>query len=455
MKQNRQAALTGLLFASYLFGLPVAQAQTLPANPNPAPTAPTESNRLSGTTWELAFWEGSGAPNLIHRDTEVTAEFMGDRIAGSASCNRYTSTFSTEGDRFAVDAAIATTQMACTSRINRQEQMFLDALQNAETYEISHRGELEIIYQGPRGTGILIFQPTEQTMSLNGTAWTLDTWEGASAPDQFVPGTTMTAEFNGNGLSGSASCNRYMSQFALDGNQLTIGAIATTRMACQRDILQQENQFVAALEQTQSYRITPAGKLEIAYGTGSNAGVLTFTPRDFGSRPDVERVIYVDAQTASCWGVAPRQCLRIRENPSDPWMVLYTPIDGFDYEPGYSYRLRIAERTIANPPADGSSRQLVLLEVLEQTNASNPQPPTNPDRQAQLTASDPNTWITVRSQPTVQSSVVEYGRSGDTVTILEQTRGDDGYFWYKVQLANAAIQGWVRGDLVRVPGAAG
>jgi hypothetical protein len=233
-----------------------------------------------------------------------------------------------------------------------------------------------------------------------------------------------------------------------------------TRMACQTSIMTQETRFVTALEQAQSYRITPDGKLEITYGTGSNAGVLTFASRNFGSQPDVERVIYVDSQTASCWGISRGECLRIRENTSDPWTVLYTPIEGFNYEAGYRYRLRVAERAIANPPADGSSRQLVLVEVLEQVAANtpgqpNPGQPTNPDRQALLTATDPNAWITVRSQPTVQSSVVDYGRVGDTVSVLEQTRGDDGYFWYKVQLVNSTTSGWVRGDLLRVPGAAG
>jgi hypothetical protein len=49
----------------------------------------------------------------------------------------------------------------------------------------------------------------------------------------------------------------------------------------------------------------------------------------------------------------------------DDWTLLYQGIKGFKYEKGYVYRLRVREEIIANPPADGSSREWVLVDVLE------------------------------------------------------------------------------------------
>jgi hypothetical protein len=49
----------------------------------------------------------------------------------------------------------------------------------------------------------------------------------------------------------------------------------------------------------------------------------------------------------------------------DDWTLLYQGIKGFKHEQGYVYRLRVREEIIANPPADGSSREWVLVDVIE------------------------------------------------------------------------------------------
>ena len=43
----------------------------------------------------------------------------------------------------------------------------------------------------------------------------------------------------------------------------------------------------------------------------------------------------------------------------------YGAIEGFEPEPGISYRLRIKEFEVANPPADGSSKRWVLDMIVE------------------------------------------------------------------------------------------
>jgi hypothetical protein len=57
------------------------------------------------------------------------------------------------------------------------------------------------------------------------------------------------------------------------------------------------------------------------------------------------------------------ECLLVREDPNADWRNFYDAIEGFTYEPGYSYKLLVDVRDIPNPPADGSSRayRLVLL----------------------------------------------------------------------------------------------
>jgi hypothetical protein len=64
-----------------------------------------------------------------------------------------------------------------------------------------------------------------------------------------------------------------------------------------------------------------------------------------------------------CMGVGPQFCLLVRSEPGAEYGLFYDWIEGFDYEPGYRYRLRVAQTKVEDPPADGSSFAYRLLRV--------------------------------------------------------------------------------------------
>jgi heat shock protein HslJ len=80
-----------------------------------------------------------------------------------------------------------------------------------------------------------------------------------------------------------------------------------------------------------------------------------------------EKTVYVGPSQVDCVGVAPQKCLLIKEKPGDDWTLYYDQIEGFDYEPGYEYELRIVEEEIEDPPADASSIRWTLVEVVSKT----------------------------------------------------------------------------------------
>ena len=80
-------------------------------------------------------------------------------------------------------------------------------------------------------------------------------------------------------------------------------------------------------------------------------------------------VLFVAPFQRECQGMVRMQCMLVKERPQDDWQNFYDAIEGFQYEPGFSYRLRVLRRPVANPPADGSSVSWHLLEVLEKTRA--------------------------------------------------------------------------------------
>ena len=71
-----------------------------------------------------------------------------------------------------------------------------------------------------------------------------------------------------------------------------------------------------------------------------------------------------------CTGAGPQLCLQVRESSSDPWGLFYGTIIGFDYEPGYLYEIRVMEEKVANPPADGSSVSVTLVNIMSKTPVS-------------------------------------------------------------------------------------
>ena len=72
----------------------------------------------------------------------------------------------------------------------------------------------------------------------------------------------------------------------------------------------------------------------------------------------------VGPRTVPCVGAFPMDCLLVREPGDLDWQYLFDAIEGFTYEPGFTYTLLVALRSVPNPPMDGSSVAYQLVSVL-------------------------------------------------------------------------------------------
>lgn len=81
------------------------------------------------------------------------------------------------------------------------------------------------------------------------------------------------------------------------------------------------------------------------------------------------RTLHVNSELVDCVGVGPRKCLEVREDPADDWELFYDDIEGFTFESGFRYTLRIKVEEVDNPPADASSLRYELIEVVDKTPA--------------------------------------------------------------------------------------
>ncbi|MAX56536.1 MAG: hypothetical protein CL537_13670 [Alcanivoracaceae bacterium] len=83
------------------------------------------------------------------------------------------------------------------------------------------------------------------------------------------------------------------------------------------------------------------------------------------SEPQPEgELLYVAPYTSACIGAGPMDCMRVRHSETENYQLFYNTIEGFQFEQGFRYTLRVAVSEVENPPADGSALRYRLLEVL-------------------------------------------------------------------------------------------
>lgn len=97
-----------------------------------------EPAALEGTEWHaLAYNNGKGGLQSVATDGEITASFGADgSLAGNASVNQYSTTYTTSGETMTIEAEIVTTRMAGSEELMVQEAAYLAALPKTAAYTI-------------------------------------------------------------------------------------------------------------------------------------------------------------------------------------------------------------------------------------------------------------------------------------------------------------------------------
>ena len=154
------------------------------------------------------------------------------------------------------------------------------------------------------------------------TAWELVSLTG----NDVLAGTTITLEFSGDQVSGSAGCNQYGGSYQARGDSLSVIDVFSTEMGClePEGILDQEGAYLAALRAAATYQIA-ADRLEILDEAG--ASMLVFgapadgstsqvneTPDQSGEPETVEKLAPIDSVTILVAESFPPQYLLLVES---------------------------------------------------------------------------------------------------------------------------------------------
>jgi len=109
---------------------------------------------------------------------------------------------------------------------------------------------------------------------LAGTAWQLQLLGTQGALEAQQP----TLEFDkGDKISGSGSCNRFNGTVAISGKAMSIGPLASTRMACAPALNQQEQTYFTALQQAEWFLV--AGTTLTIYTRSMDQPLVFFRTR--------------------------------------------------------------------------------------------------------------------------------------------------------------------------------
>jgi len=216
----------------------------------PAAEMEQEASPLEGPTWRLEQISGAEPAGLAGLTRAVTVQFEDGQARGFSGCNNFSGGYRLEGDRLQL-GQLASTMMACPEPAMAVENAFQAAFAGALQYTVDG----DRLTLSAASGGSLSFT-REAPPQLDGSTWEVT---GYNNNRQAVVGVigdpAITLTFGAEEVSGSAGCNRFWASYTTDGDSISFGPAATTRMACEEPLMTQEREFLAALVSAVTWRI--------------------------------------------------------------------------------------------------------------------------------------------------------------------------------------------------------
>ena len=199
--------------------------------------------QLDGTDWVLRSYELDGTLTIVPDNLYADAEFAAQRVRGFSGCNEFDALYRAGGRTLFVSQA-AVTLRACDEETMAFEQAVLGLLNSSRTYT-ARRDTLTIYGEGRNE--ILVYDAAPRN-PVRGE-WQVTAFNnGAGAVTSVIAGTEIDIAFGLASVGGFAGCNSFSGTYGTNGNIIRIGALATTRIACDQEVMDQETAFLEALQ---------------------------------------------------------------------------------------------------------------------------------------------------------------------------------------------------------------
>ena len=177
------------------------------------------ADQLEGRSFVSTAVEGQ----TLVADTTITLTFEDDRVGVTAGCNTMSGPYRVEAGTLRADQMISTL-MGCPDNLAAQDEWVAALLTDGAA--VGLEGDT-LTLTGPDVTVTLAASPTD---SIEGRAWSITALEGPDGTQEAPEGASLTLADGS--VAVATGCNRAMGPATLDGDTLTIGPLASTRMAC-------------------------------------------------------------------------------------------------------------------------------------------------------------------------------------------------------------------------------
>ncbi len=213
-----------------------------------------EPAELGGTAWNLDSYAGpDGAPVAGVASGEMATLALADdgTFAGSTGCNRIAGTYAQDGTALTMTPG-PMTRKACAGPVAAQEAAIVAALPLVASFTV----ETNLVLLDSSGTALLTYAPGMSTLA--GSSWQatgINNGKEAVVSQEGTENVTLTFGTDGT-VSGTGGCNTYSGPFTTSGaDQITIGPLAATEMACPEPAMEIEQMYFAALDNVATYQI--------------------------------------------------------------------------------------------------------------------------------------------------------------------------------------------------------
>ncbi|MDZ4168654.1 MAG: META domain-containing protein [Coriobacteriia bacterium] len=212
---------------------------------------------LKGVEWQLASAESEGDADLAA--ASITLEFTDDTLGGFSGVNRYSAGYTADGKGALTIEQPAGTLMAGPEPAMAAEQEYLKLLPTCDGYAVE--GTTLTLYAGDAA---VLTYTAAQPVDLSGTSWLVTGYNnGKEAVTSVVAGSELTLEFGADGqVTGSGGVNAFNGTYEYTPDTVKIGPLATTKMAGPQELMDQEGQYLSALQAATVWKVT-RGALEL------------------------------------------------------------------------------------------------------------------------------------------------------------------------------------------------
>jgi heat shock protein HslJ len=199
--------------------------------------------QIEGIQWVLDSYLQAGTLAIAPETVFADATFESSRVTGQSGCNSYTALYQAGGRSLRVSQS-SSTLMACPAPVMDFEQTYLQLLQSSRYY--TARNDQLTVFNSD-GTPVLVYDAAPNNPLLG--RWDVDSYfVPPSTVKAALAGTTLNVVFGIASVGGSSGCNTFNGTYGTNGNAVRISPLATTRLACPQDVMDQELAFLGALQ---------------------------------------------------------------------------------------------------------------------------------------------------------------------------------------------------------------